>query len=87
MSEPQTETHSELNPESKEKSKTELKVPAQVRVMIALCASPTLMVIAFLIYNLATAQWTEIGVSTLIFSALGGFAYYIVIMGKIPFKK
>ncbi|MCC2605163.1 hypothetical protein [Planctobacterium marinum] len=61
------------------------KLPPNVRVMIALCASPTLMVIAFLFYNLYTAQWREIGISTVIFSLLGGFAYYVVIMGKLPF--
>lgn len=87
MSDLQTESQTESNPELKPELKTKLKVPAQVRVMIALCASPTLMVIAFLFYNLLTAQWTEIGVSTLIFSALGGFAYYIVLLGKIPFSK
>lgn len=91
MSEPQTESQSTSNPEAKpefkKESNTELKVPVQVRVMIALCASPTLMVIAFLLYNLVTAQWAEIGVSTLIFSALGGIAYYIVILGKLPFRK
>lgn len=62
------------------------KVPPQVRVMIALCASPTLMVIAFFIYNLATQQWREIGISTVIFTLMGLFAYYIVFTGKIPFK-
>ncbi|BDX05443.1 hypothetical protein [Planctobacterium marinum] len=61
------------------------KLPPNVRVMIGLCASPTLMVIGFLLYNLATAQWTEIGISTLIFSALGFFAYSIVITGRVPF--
>lgn len=63
------------------------KIPANVRVMIALCASPTLMVLAFLFYNLVTAQWSEIGVSTIIFSVLGIFAYSIVILGRLPFRK
>lgn len=63
------------------------KLPANVRVMIALCASPTIFVIGFLFYNLFLAQWTEIGISTLIFSALGFFAYSIVITGRIPFQK
>jgi len=60
------------------------KLPANVRVMLALCASPTLMVIGFLFYNLFTAQWQEIGISTLIFSALGLFAYTLVFTGKLP---
>lgn len=63
------------------------KIPPNVRVMIGLCASPTLMVIGFLFYNLFTAQWTEIGISTLIFSGLGFFAYSIVVTGRVPFLK
>ena len=42
---------------------------------------------AFLVYNLVLGQWNEIGVSTIIFSALGMFAYYVVVTGKIPFVK
>lgn len=63
------------------------KVPIQVRVMIGLCASPMLIVMTFLVYNLVLGQWNEIGVSTIIFSALGMFAYYVVATGKIPFVK
>ena len=73
--------------EQSEKPKAAAKIPPQVRVMIALCASPTLIVIAFLLYNLATQQWKEIGVSTIVFSLVGLFAYYLVFTGKIPFKR
>ena len=66
---------------------TGVRVPMQVRVMIFLCASPTLFVIAFLLYNLFTGQWDQIGVSTLIFSALGVFAYYVVTTGRLPLIK
>ena len=69
------------------KQETNKKLPPNVRVMIGLCASPTLMVIGFLFYNLFTAQWREIGISTVIFSLLGFFAYYVVILGKIPFTQ
>lgn len=62
------------------------KIPPQVRVMIALCASPTLMVIAFFVYNMALQQWQEIGISTVIFTLIGLFAYYIVLTGRIPFR-
>ncbi|MBU2877423.1 hypothetical protein KO530_07080 [Aliiglaciecola lipolytica] len=52
--------------------------------MIALVASPTLMVIAFSVYSLFTENWREPGVSGIIFSALGIFAYYVVIVGRLP---
>ncbi|MFA3790887.1 hypothetical protein AB6T38_07200 [Aliiglaciecola sp. SL4] len=60
------------------------KIPANVRVMIALVASPTLLVIAFSIYCLWIGNWQEPGVSGVIFSALGIFAYYVVIVGRLP---
>ncbi len=69
------------------KQETNKKLPPNVRVMIGLCASPTLMVIGFFFYNLFTAQWREIGISTVIFSLLGFFAYFIVFAGRIPFLK
>ena len=64
-----------------------IQVPAAARVMIGLCASPTLMVIGFFIYNLVLGQWSEIAISTLVFSALGLYAYFIVITGHLPFVK
>ncbi|GAC16233.1 hypothetical protein [Aliiglaciecola lipolytica] len=60
------------------------KIPPNVRVMIALVASPTLMVIAFSIYCLWIGNWQEPGMSGVIFSALGVFAYYLVFVGRLP---
>ncbi|MFT6372746.1 MAG: hypothetical protein ACJAZT_001500 [Gammaproteobacteria bacterium] len=60
------------------------KIPANVRVMIALVASPTFMVIAYSIYLLFSGKWIEVGFSGLIFSALGVFAYFIVFSGRLP---
>ncbi|MBE1301664.1 MAG: hypothetical protein GJ680_17385 [Alteromonadaceae bacterium] len=63
-----------------------MKVPIQIRVLIAIVASPTLMVLGFLFYNLVTFNFADIAISTGIFSLLGCFAYYIVITGNLPFK-
>jgi hypothetical protein len=60
------------------------KIPANVRVMIALVASPTLMVMAYVIYLLFWGNWTEIGFAGPVFSALGIFAYFVVISGRLP---
>jgi hypothetical protein len=65
------------NPERK-------KIPANVRVMIGLVASPTLMIIAYSLYLLFMGQWIEVGFSGLIFSTLGVFAYFIVFSGRFP---
>lgn len=66
-------------------------IPANVRVMVALVASPTLLIIAFSVYSLVFGDWKAPGVSGVIFSALGFFAYYVVIVGRLPgwfrFKK
>ncbi len=66
---------------------TKVRVPAQIRVMIAIVASPTLMVMWFLLYNIFTRNWQDIAVSTAVFTAIGCYAYYIVITGKLPFTK
>ena len=58
-------------------------IPANVRVMIALVASPTLMVIGMLFYTLFVTGWRSISISMIIFSLLGVFAYYVVIAGKL----
>jgi hypothetical protein len=60
------------------------KIPANVRVMIALVASPTLMIIAYSVYLLFSGSWIEVGFSGLIFSTLGIFAYFIVFSGRLP---
>lgn len=60
------------------------QIPANVRVMIALVASPTLLIIAFSVYSLLFGDWKAPGVSGIIFSALGIFAYYVVIFGRLP---
>jgi hypothetical protein len=59
-------------------------IPANVRVMIALVATPTLMVIGMLFYTLFFTGWQYVSISMIIFSLLGFFAYYVVIAGKLP---
>lgn len=65
-------------------------LPANVRVMIALTASPTLLVVGMLLYTLFYDGWRSISVSMIIFSMLCILAYYVVISGhppRLPFKK
>ena len=68
-----------------------IKLPANVRVMIAIVASPTLAVFAFVLYSVFTGSVSDFSVSGVIFSALCIFAYYLVIAGRLPawlnFKK
>jgi hypothetical protein len=52
--------------------------------MIALVATPTLMVIGMLFYTLFFTGWQYVSISMIIFSLLGFFAYYVVIAGKLP---
>ncbi|WP_158966874.1 hypothetical protein [Paraglaciecola sp. L3A3] len=59
-------------------------IPANVRVMIALVSSPTLMVIGMLFYTLFTDGWQSVSIPMLIFSAIGALCYYMVITGKLP---
>jgi hypothetical protein len=60
------------------------KIPANARVMIALVSSPTLLLMAYIIYLLWQGKWNEISIGGAIFSLLGLFAYYIVITGRLP---
>lgn len=63
-------------------------LPANVRVMIALVASPTLLVVGMLIYTLFTKGWRDVSTSMIVFTLLSAFAYYIVITGNFPkFKR
>ncbi|MFT6284962.1 MAG: hypothetical protein ACJAXM_001438 [Arenicella sp.] len=58
--------------------------------MIALTASPTLLVVGMLLYTLFFDGWRSISVSMIIFSMLSILAYYVVISGHPPrlsFKK
>lgn len=59
-------------------------LPANVRVMIALTASPTLLVVGMLFYTLFVDGWQKISVSMIIFSLLCILAYYVVITGRPP---
>ncbi len=63
------------------------KIPANVRTMIAIVASPTLLVIYFLLHSIWMGNWSEIGISTLLFSVLACLAYFIVITGRLPFSR
>ncbi|WP_339726074.1 hypothetical protein [uncultured Paraglaciecola sp.] len=65
-------------------------LPANVRVMIALTASPTLLVVGMLLYTIFVDGWQKVTVSMIIFSLLCILAYYVVITGRPPrlhFKK
>ena len=65
-------------------------LPANVRVMIALTASPTILVVGMLFYTLFVDGWQKISISMIIFSLLCTLAYYVVITGHLPhlrFKK
>ena len=59
-------------------------LPANVRVMIALTASPTLIVVGMLLYTLFFDGWQSISISMIIFSMLCILAYYVVISGHPP---
>ncbi|MFT4941418.1 MAG: hypothetical protein ACI88A_004487 [Paraglaciecola sp.] len=59
-------------------------IPANVRVMIALVASPTLMVVGMLLYTLFVDGWQYISISMIIFSLLCVLSYYVVITGHTP---
>jgi hypothetical protein len=59
-------------------------LPANVRVMIALVASPTLLVVGMLLYTLFVDGWQKISISMIIFSLLCVLAYYTVITGHPP---
>ena len=59
-------------------------LPANIRVMIALVASPTLMVVGMLLYTLFVDGWQYISISMIIFSLLCVLAYYVVITGTPP---
>ena len=66
------------------------KLPANVRVMIALTASPTLLVVGMLFYTLFVDGWQKVSISMMVFSLLCALAYYVVITGHPPrfrFKK
>jgi hypothetical protein len=52
--------------------------------MIALTASPTLLVVGMLFYTLFVDGWQKISVSMIIFSLLCILAYYVVITGRPP---
>ena len=67
-----------------EQSSTPKPLPANVRVMIALTASPTLLVVGMLLYTLFVDGWQKISVSMIIFSLLCILAYYVVITGHPP---
>lgn len=59
-------------------------LPANVRVMIALVASPTLLVVGMLFYTLFFDGWQSVSISMIIFSILCSLAYYVVISGHPP---
>ena len=59
-------------------------LPANVRVMIALVASPTLLVVGMLFYTLFVEGWQNISISMIVFSLLAVIAYYVVITGHPP---
>ena len=67
-----------------EQISTSKPLPANVRVMIALTASPTLLVVGMLLYTLFVDGWQKISISMIVFSLLCVLAYYVVITGHPP---
>lgn len=67
-----------------ETRKSDKKIPANVRVMIGLVASPTLLIMAFAVFSVISGDWQAPGITGMIFSALGFFAYYVVLTGRLP---
>ncbi|WP_299078469.1 hypothetical protein [uncultured Paraglaciecola sp.] len=59
-------------------------LPPNVRIMIALVASPTLLVVGMLFYTLFIDGWQKVSVSMIVFSLLCVLAYYVVITGRPP---
>ena len=59
-------------------------LPANVRVMIALTASPTLIVVGMLLYTLFVDGWEKVSISMIVFSLLCALAYYVVFTGRTP---
>jgi hypothetical protein len=52
--------------------------------MIALTASPTLIVVGMLFYTLFVDGWDKISISMIVFSLLCALAYYVVFTGRTP---
>lgn len=52
--------------------------------MIALVASPTLLVVGMLLYTLLYDGWQKVSISMIVFSILSAIAYYVVITGHPP---
>ena len=67
-----------------EQNSSHRPLPANVRVMIALTASPTILVVGMLFYTLFVDGWQKISISMIIFSLLCTLAYYVVITGHVP---
>jgi purine-cytosine permease-like protein len=68
-------------PQTTEKNKL---LPPNVRVMIGLVASPTLMVVGMLFYTLFTDGWQSVSVAMIIFTLLCIFAYFVAFTGHLP---
>lgn len=60
------------------------KIPANVRVLIAIVAFPTLLVLAFVVAAIVRGNWSDVSIGGIIFSSLCILAYYIVISGTLP---
>ncbi|MFT5839858.1 MAG: hypothetical protein ACI9UT_002369 [Flavobacteriales bacterium] len=67
-----------------EQISTPKPLPANVRVMIALTASPTLIVVGMLLYTLFVDGWEKVSISMIVFSLLCALAYYVVFTGRTP---
>lgn len=67
-----------------EQNSSRLSLPANVRVMIALIASPTLIVVGMLLYTIFVDGWQYVSISMIIFSLLCALCYYVVITGHPP---
>ena len=61
--------------------------PANVRVLIAMVASPFLFAYFYIGYLLYIGEAAQISVAVVAFAAVGGLAYFVAFTGRLPFRK
>lgn len=66
---------------------SEVKVPANIRVMLAIVASPTIAIMVFQVFALMEGDWRSLLDVFNVFIVFGLMAYYIVFTSRLPFRK
>ena len=69
------------------KSSKHSAFPANVRVLIAMVASPFLFAYFYMGYLLYVGEAQKISVAVLSFAAVGALAYFVAFTGRLPFRK